>query len=149
MGSCSEKALKLSKLNMCNTSWAVLAADIMAILSSGRRGVLRALLDGKDLLRGGVKATKATRIAAATGKHGQADEASRRYKLAQKKIEFYLSWCLEYWEDIISEDNLSDAARGWIERWESDQTAESALERTLLTSDGSSSATAIKIRIAR
>jgi len=149
MGSCSEKTLKLSKLNMCNTSWAVLAADIMAILLSGRRGVLRALLDGKDLLRGGVKATKATKIAAATGKHGQEDDASRRYKLAQKKIEFYLSWCLEYWEDIISEDNLSDAARGWIERWESDQTAESALERTLLTADGSSSAAETKIRIAR
>ena len=126
MPSCSESAIRLSKMNLCNSSWSVLSQDLVAILANGRRGVLRALLDGKDILRCGSKAAKLHVAATATKTSGggedaspkgeQLGEAQKRYKLAQKKIEFYLSWCLEYWGEIQSE-NLTEAAKDWVTEW--------------------------------
>ena len=126
MPSCSESAIRLSKMNLCNSSWSVLSQDLVAILANGRRGVLRALLDGKDILRCGSKAAKLHVAATATKTSGggedaspkgeQLGEAQKRYKLAQKKIEFYLSWCLEYWGEIQPE-NLTEAAKDWVTEW--------------------------------
>jgi hypothetical protein len=126
MVSCSESAIRLSKMNLCNSSWSVLSQDLVVILANGRRGVLRALLDGKDILR---CATKSARLAATTTKTNkggkdaspkgeQLGEAQKRYKLAQKKIEFYLSWCFEYWGEILESENLSEAAKDWVKEWE-------------------------------
>ena len=54
----------------------------------------------------------------------QLDEAQKRYKLAQKKIEFYLSWCLEYWGGILESANLSEAVKDWVEGWDQDASKE-------------------------
>ena len=135
MVSCSESAIRLSKMNLCNSSWSVLSQDLVAILANGRRGVLRALLDGKDVLRCASKTAK-LRVAATTTKtsKGRKDaspkgeqlvgEAQKRYKLAQKKIEFYLSWCLEFWGEILESENLSEAVKDWVEGWDQDASKE-------------------------
>lgn len=123
--SCSKSTVRLSKMNLCNATWEVLSRDIVAISTNGRRGILRALLDGKDILRGGSKAAKLLVSAQATSggtkgvptKDEQLDKAQNRYKLAQKKIEFYLSWCLEYWEEISELENLAEAVKGWAKQW--------------------------------
>ena len=125
LNSCSESTVRLSKMNLCNATWEVLSRDIVAISTNGRRGILRALLDGKDILRGGSKAAKLLVSAQATSggtkgvptKDGQLDKAQNRYKLAQKKIEFYLSWCLEYWEEISELENLAEAVKDWAKQW--------------------------------
>ena len=125
LSSCSESTVRLSKMNLCNASWQVLSQDIVAISTNGRRGVLRALLDGKDILRGGSKATKVFQSAGATmggtkgtsTKDEQLMKAQKRYRLAQKKIEFYLSWCLAYWDEISETENLAEAAKEWIKLW--------------------------------
>lgn len=127
MASCAESTIRLSKVNLCNTSWELLSKDLVAILSNGRRGVLRALLDGKDILRGGSKAAKmlpsAGIISAGTKSTSLSveqlrDAQQKRYKMAQKKIEFYLSWCFEYLDEIFESEKLSEAAEAWIEQWE-------------------------------
>ena len=123
--SCSESTVRLSKINLCNAPWEVLSRDIVAISTNGRRGILRALLDGKDILRGGSKAARLLVFPQATGggakevsaKDEQLGKAQNRYKLAQKKIEFYLSWCLEYWEEISELENLAEAVEDWAEQW--------------------------------
>ena len=123
--SCSESTVRLSKMNLCNATWEVLSRDIVAISTNGRRGILRALLDGKDILRGGTKAARLLVFPQATGggakevsaKDEQLGKAQNRYKLAQKKIEFYLSWCLEYWEEISELENLAKAVKDWAEQW--------------------------------
>ena len=123
--SCSEGTVRLSKMNLCNATWEVLSQDIIAISTNGRRGILRALLDGKDIIRGGSKAARLLVSAQATSggtKEASANDeqlgkAQKRYKLAQKKIEFYLSWCLEYWEEISEVENLAKALKGWVEEW--------------------------------
>ena len=112
-------------MKLCNATWEVLSRDIVAISTNGRRGILRALLDGKDILRGGSKAAKLLASAQATSggtkgvstKDEQLDKAQNRYKLAQKKIEFYLSWCLEYWEEISELENLAEAVKDWAKQW--------------------------------
>ena len=122
--SCFESTVRLSKMKLCNATWEVLSRDIVAISTNGRRGILRALLDGKDILRGGSKAAKLLVSAQATSggtkgvstKDEQLDKAQNR-KLAQKKIEFYLSWCLEYWEEISELENLAEAVKDWAKQW--------------------------------
>ena len=123
--SCSESTVRLSKMDLCNVTWEVLSLDIAAISANGRRGILRALLDGKDIIRGGSKAARLLVSSQATSggtkevsaKDEQLGKAQKRYKLAQKKIEFYLSWCLDYWEEISELENLAEAVKGWAEEW--------------------------------
>ncbi len=98
-----------------NVDWVTLLNDIIH-MSKHRRMVLRILLDANDMIHDGSKALKRRR------KGGQDDINTKgmntiqrsNLKLATKKMEYYMSWCQTYWDDIGSEIS------GEIERWMND-----------------------------
>ena len=124
LSACAEGAASLAAAGACPVPWPVLASDVTAILAGGRRAVLRALLDGRDLLReGGRAAARTAGTGTGTGGSEEAAEARRRYRLARKKCEYYLSWCSEHWEEVAADggegdgEDLAGSVAAWIELW--------------------------------
>ena len=100
----------------------VLLHDVYNI-SKYKRMVLRVLFDAIDVLDNGYKCIKKLHKKIQLKQANTDDivdldltQGKRKLKLAIKKVQFYLSWCVLHWDDKICKD-VVDNIQSWILDW--------------------------------
>ncbi|KAL9187169.1 hypothetical protein ACHAXT_010889 [Thalassiosira profunda] len=151
MMACSErlvenkKRLPMSALKPDGSvmTWDALALDV-ATLSFHRRQVLRMLFDALDICQLGVNGIKSQLKQIRAKRHGEGgsaqdmerakrelEETKRKYKLASKKVEYFLSWCSSVWTPQMGQE-LSEEVRAYVADWKLEvQTKESSVEKLI------------------
>lgn len=142
MTSCTKQLIEV-KRSICGyktitslISWETLASDV-ASLSFHRRAVLRVLFDASDILHKGIEDMKRELKLIKQNKHDDKakqgyDDIKRQYKLATKKVEYFLSWCSSMWTAELGKE-LSEEVNMFVEDWRSPEVEaeESNLESLL------------------
>ena len=96
-------------------TWEKLATDV-AEISSNRRFVLRMLFDANEICRCGLAFVKSQIKATDSAQSQKELEGSKRtFKLAAKKIEYFLSWSSRFWtpESELVAEEVKSFVRDW------------------------------------
>ena len=111
--------------------WEKLASDV-AEISSNRRFVLRMLFDAKDICRDGIAFVKSQLKETGPAQSKEELEGSKRtFKLAAKKIEYFLSWSSRFWTEE-SAQLISEEVKSFVRDWRPDIRRESSALETLI-----------------
>ena len=96
-------------------TWEKLATDVAEILSN-RRFVLRMLFDANEICRSGLAFVKSQLKETGSAQSQMELKGSKRtFKLAAKKIEYFLSWSSKFWtpeSELIAEE-VKSFVRDW------------------------------------
>ena len=143
----NKKTMPLSTLRLISpmedkqgVTWNTLALDV-AILSYHRRYVLRMLLEGLDICQSTLNGIKKQLKKIMRGNDSTRDverqkrekeESKRQYKLAAKKIEYFLSWYSSMWSVEMGHE-LSEEVRAFIADWQplEEEVEESSVEQLI------------------
>jgi hypothetical protein len=90
----------------CNTPWTTLAQDV-ALLTMNSRQVVRALLEGIDLVKAAISVLKKE------SEEGYKNEVSNLRRV-RKKLEFFMSWTREATE---LDESVGEEIHEWIDQW--------------------------------
>ena len=124
MSSCSEKFVAFNRVSRISTelSWDNLASDV-ALISPNRRYVLRMLFEAADVIDSGTemmktnsKLLKKKNKAMYEEKKEELDEAKRQYKLTRKKVEYFQSWCSQFWSSDLG-TGISEEINLFVANW--------------------------------
>jgi hypothetical protein len=148
MIACAERLVENKKTMPHKTastlSWDMLALDV-AKLSYHRRYVLRMLFEALDMCHSGVDCVKARVAEIKANCRGannistrdieiarrELDESKRRYKLAAKKVDYFLSWSSTMWSNELGQE-LSEEVRLFVNDWQVEvQEEESSVEQLI------------------